>query len=472
VRMDKLRRALLLAIVLAFPATYALRPVEDNDIFFHVRTGGWILEHGVTRTDPFTVFGEGKPYVAYAWLFQVVVYEVHRAAGWVGIAALEAVLAFGCALAIDRLVARRGAGFTVSAGLTGLALVAMARMIGPRSWLFTIAFFALELDLVLVARERKEPRRLFWLVPLFVLWANLHVQFVYGLALLGLLGIESLIETARGEDRRLPPGPIAVAGVLSTLATLANPYGVGLWATVLEYAGASRAYTLVGEHAALTFRSFNDWCLLGLALAAAYALGARRERRPFPYLLLALAALLGFRSGRDGFALAAIAAATLASSCGTPSKPREFPTSAPEWLGVVALSAVFLVGLAFARGIGEEKMDREIAKIFPVEAAAAIERLDLPGPIFNDYDWGSYLIWRLPGRPVSIDGRTNLHGDERIARSRSVWQGAPGWEKDEDLSRARCVVASTNQSLTYLLERDPRFALVHQDSVAWVFSRK
>jgi hypothetical protein len=464
--MEKLRRTALLALVLAFAATYALGPVDDNDIFFHVRVGDLIRhDHAVPRTDTFTGFGQGKPYVAYAWVFQVLVAAVHGAAGWTGIAVLTAALSVAVAFAVHRLVARRGAGFTHSAAITGVALVAILRMISPRSWLFTILFLAVELDLVLAARETKDDRKLLWLLPLFMIWANVHIQFVYGLAVLGLLGIERLVERDR-------PLPLLAIGVGCTLATLVNPYGLGLWATVLEYANAKGAYAVINEHAPLAFRSLHDWCVLGLALGAAVTLGWTRERRVFPYLLLAFSALLSFRSGRDGFVVVLASAALIARALAR--EPREvFPASRAGWLPVLGVAAGFLIAVALGRRIDEKSQDAAIARSFPADAAAAVERLGIPGPVFNDYDWGSYLIWRLPGRLVAIDGRTNLHGDERIERSREVWSGAPGWEKDEDLERSNVVVAARAKPLTALLKRDPRFRLVYEDEqgVASVFSR-
>jgi hypothetical protein len=82
------------------------------------------------------------------------------------------------------------------------------------------------------------------------------------------------------------------------------------------------------------------------------------------------------------------------------------------------------------------------------------------GPLFNDFNWGGYLIWALPGLPVAIDGRTNLHGDERIERYGNTWAGLPGWQNDPDLSAAGVVISAAEMPLGDLLKGDGRFALV------------
>ncbi len=139
---------------------------------------------------------------------------------------------------------------------------------------------------------------------------------------------------------------------------------------------------------------------------------------------------------------------------------------------MLAASALFLALVAWGRGLSEAHLEESIARSFPDESAAFVEREKLEGPVFNDYDWGSYLIWRLPGRLVAIDGRTNLHGDDRILRSRATWSGAPGWQDDEDLQRSATVIAPKGSPLTALLAKDPRFVRVHDDDVATVFTRK
>jgi len=90
------------------------------------------------------------------------------------------------------------------------------------------------------------------------------------------------------------------------------------------------------------------------------------------------------------------------------------------------------------------------------------------GPIFNDFDWGGYLIWNLR-MPVSIDGRANVYGDQRIARSIQTWSGAPGWQLDPDLRSAGLVIGPVGAALTQLLRSDPGFQLAYQDKVAAVF---
>jgi hypothetical protein len=70
---------------------------------------------------------------------------------------------------------------------------------------------------------------------------------------------------------------------------------------------------------------------------------------------------------------------------------------------------------------------------------------------------------------VVVDGRTNLHGDERILRIGNVWAGGPGWDADPDLKAAKLVVADAQSPLAGLLTKDPRWRRVHADALTVVF---
>ena len=73
-----------------------------------------------------------------------------------------------------------------------------------------------------------------------------------------------------------------------------------------------------------------------------------------------------------------------------------------------------------------------IAKTYPVDAANFVDEKGYQGPLYNHYDWGGYLIWRLPRLPVSIDGRTNVHDVARVTHSLAVWNGKHDWASDPE----------------------------------------
>ena len=71
-----------------------------------------------------------------------------------------------------------------------------------------------------------------------------------------------------------------------------------------------------------------------------------------------------------------------------------------------------------------------------------------------------------------MDGRANVHGDERVAHYYAVWNGRPEWASDPELSKANIVLARTEAPLTSLLRLDSRFRIVFEDVQAVVFQRR
>ena len=116
-------------------------------------------------------------------------------------------------------------------------------------------------------------------------------------------------------------------------------------------------------------------------------------------------------------------------------------------------------------------------KLYPVGAVQFIKEHSYPGPLFNDFDWGGYLIWNLPDYPVAVDGRTNFYGEKLLKQSMASWSADASWEQDPALARARLIIAPKKREdkefpLTELLRsRTTDWRLVYEDHTALVFVR-
>jgi hypothetical protein len=467
----------MLVGVSAIPLFAALRPVTDPDIWWHLRAGQWIIEHGhVPANDPFSAPGADRAWVAYSWLFEVVVYTLYQRLGLTGVLLLRLALALAVVGAVHRLVARRERRFLVATLLTGVAALALVPLLNERPWLFTILFTTITLDVVLDLREGRRGV-LFWLLPfLYVLWANMHIQFVYGFLVLGIACVAPLFDRLL---RRPADGTgggtlgwrrLAGLSTVCGLATLVNPYGFRLYGVVIEYATQPLPFRVVAELTALDFREGRGWLVLGLALATAFALGRHQRLSSFELLLFAASAVLCFRARRDLWLVVLSALVILPAAL--PGRAR------PVLLGrrqiVLTALAVLGIGLgcAWLRGLSETRLREGEASVFPARACEEVLRRGDPGPLYNSFDWGGYLIWRLPHLPVSIDGRTNLHGEEGIQRALDTWAGRKRWQDDPGLARARVVFIEAAAPLGSLLRRDDRFKLVYEDEQAAVFIRR
>lgn len=474
-RAEPLVRALLVGVLCALPAFFCFQAagtcVADPDLGWHLRTGQWILEHrAFPRVDPFSRVTGGNPWQAYSWLFDLLLWKAYTWLGLSGVVALTAAMMSLTAAATYRMISRLNGDFTEQMLLTAAVVVSLGRLSSPRPWLVTVLFFVLELDILMDTRGEGRSRRLVWLPVMFAVWANVHIQFIDGLVALGLATLEPLLARWWKSDAHCArPRDLGLALGASAAAACLNPYGPRIYAVAWKLASQPGVLnTVVGERA-LTFRFFEDFLLLFLALAAAGVLFRYRNLPPFETLMLAAAAVLSFRSRRDVWWMAFTAAAILAA--GLPRRQEESDRESRSG-GAVALSTATAIAFFTAGTLWtlshQGRLESALAEKMPVHAVEVIKARHLTGAVFNPYDWGGFLIWQL-GEPVSIDGRAALYGDERIDRSLATWGGGPAWASDPDLRSAGVVIAPRGAALTQLLAMDRRFDLTYEDAVAALF---
>jgi hypothetical protein len=464
---------MLLTVLFAAPALMAVHGacVIDPDVWWHLRTGEWIVQHhAAPHTDPFTRFGAGQPWAAYSWLFELIVLKLFHLMGLAGIVTYTAGMILAITVALFHLIKRvqHKADFSFVALLTFAACFSLTHLYTPRSWMFSILFFVLEIDILMHARKTGRVIELAWLPLIFALWANLHIQFIDGLLVLGLAVAESVLANWWNQlDTKVPATWMYGAFGASVLATLLNPYGWHLYIVAHDLAAQSGVMNRLSELQAMPFRDLSDYLVLFFAMGAAAVLATAVKLPIFETLLLVFATVVSFRSQRDAWVMVTVASTILAG--GIPGS-RKAQSRLP-WFGVplAALAAAVIVTFGFrVMHVDNPRLAELLAEKMPVKAVAFVKEKGYAGPLYNDFAWGGYLMWSLR-MPVSIDGRAALDGDERIERSIATWGAQPGWNTDLELASSGLVIGHSNTALVQILKTDARFRMVYQDDVATVF---
>ena len=474
-RADRIAQSILVGLLCAFPAFSLLRTasgcVVDPDIGWHLRAAQWIVQHhAFPHADPFSRAVAGSPWQAYSWLFELILLRLYTWFGLAGFVVFTAAMLTLIAAALWHMLSRLHADFSQRILLAAVVLICLSRMGTPRPWLFTILFFIVEMDILMQSRREGRSRELLWLPPLFAVWANVHIQFIDGLLVLALAAAEPLLKRWWKSDTRCAPArALWITFGACIAATFLNPYGPAIYKVAWQLGSQPGVLNLLQEMSALSFRSTPDYLLLFLAMTAAGVLFRYRGLPPFETLLLAMAAVLSFRSRRDLWIMAIAAGAILAA--GIPSRAEnQEREKTPSWAPLLSATTVLAV-LAIAAAVFHDTnahLRSLMAKELPVEAVQIVKQRHYDGPLFNNYDWGGYLIWTL-GEPVTIDGRAALYGDSLMNRSVETWSGKTDWASDPSLQSAGVVIAPDSAALTQLLRTDPHFQLAWEDKVAAVF---
>ncbi|HZP80100.1 MAG TPA: hypothetical protein VFB21_00555, partial [Chthonomonadaceae bacterium] len=218
-----------------------LNPCPANDLFWQLRAGREIAATHLPPTrDAYSWTRPGTPWVVHEWLAFAALWAAYAGSGgFAGVWLLQATLVCATfALLFARLLREtEGAPLTGFLLAVGAALVASA-FFQPRPHLFSYLFLVLTVGLVSsVRRQETDGRRLWGLVPLFALWANLHAGVLVGVAVLALFALGDALEgallTARDDparqDRLRQAGRLGLVAAACGAATLATPYGPKLY---------------------------------------------------------------------------------------------------------------------------------------------------------------------------------------------------------------------------------------------------
>lgn len=148
------------------------------------------------------------------------------------------------------------------------------------------------------------------------------------------------------------------------------------------------------------------------------------------------------------------------------SRPVRGPLLALNWilLGVILLGALFKVYIALnTRTVTQAQLD-----LLPVRAATYLNQAMPPGPMFNTYNWGGYLMFATPEYPVFIDGRTDLYDDALLTQWRNAMAGT-GWRDTFAQWKIRLVVIEHDTPLAAILRAEPGWRETYSNSQASIF---
>ena len=386
-------------------------PSTDSDTYWQLAMGRWMLDHhAFLRQDIFSSTVAGMHFGVGEWLGQLAFAGSFTAAGWAGVAVLRATLIALAAFFVVRLARRGGAAWWISLPLVVAALLVSKITWTDRPQLFTLALFPALLELLL-SLPVGFSRRLLILPPLFLVWTNLHGGYLLGLAVVAIFAAEGVLTKGR---RGLP---LVLTAIACVAVTFLNP-------APLELAGAAREDFLNPPRFLTEFLPPDVVTPAG-ALFAGFVLlvigsALLRGGSLLEAMLLAPLLYLAFTAQRQMLFFCFAATAFLGARL-TALVPRwrGYELPAPVRLPI----AVVLVIAALASALAAPTHPDERA--YPTAALDALR--EEHGVLLNEYDWGGYLIFNLPERPVFIDGRYVPYLGGVLDDYRALVSLRPGW---------------------------------------------
>ncbi|MDB5654492.1 MAG: hypothetical protein JWQ94_2105 [Tardiphaga sp.] len=440
--------------------------LNDPDTYWQITVGQWILDHhAVPITDIYSFTMRGQPWISTQWLSQVLFAAAYGAFGWAGPVVLTATAVAATFALLTHFLSRR---LSASTSFIFVA-VALALMLGhllARPHVLAMPVMVAFVGGLVAAMDRRGAPS-YALLPLIALWANLHGGFVLGLALIAPIGIEAIfLAEARAQKALL--WRWVLFGLAACAASCVTPYG---WDSLLasrRILNLGAALAMIGEWRAADFGHAGP---LELTVLVAFALVLWRGVTLPP---MRIALVLGFvflalSHVRNAEVLALLAPLLLAKPLGKRLGPSDRPQpAAPRGLlvaGVIVGLLAVTVALASARRFAPYDYSS------PAAAVTELKKLRLTR-VFNDYDFGGYLISR--GVPTFIDGRTKLFGEKFMV----AHNNASGLAEPDNLFRLlhdydiEATLLRTQSAGTKLLDHLDGWQKVYADDIATIHLRK
>ncbi|HEX6715593.1 MAG TPA: hypothetical protein VF088_00695 [Pyrinomonadaceae bacterium] len=465
----------------------ASRPLSDPDFWWHLKTGEYIVKNfSIPRIDFYSFTTPGKHWVAHEWLSEVIFYLVYSRFGFNTLIFIFTVLT---ALAFWVVFRRTKAhpfikGFAVLIGVWSILPTAGVR---PRT--FTLLFAAIYLAVLHRFVREKETKAIWWLVPLMILWVNLHAGYLIGLVLIGIMIVGVVLDAWTEREQLSAHRSSLKTLILVFLACLVavnlNPQGPRIFVFPFEF-----FLSPVQQDQVIDWLSpdFHEKDLLPLALLillpiAAFALSPKRAR-PSEVLLFLSTLYATLKSSRHMAIFALVAApllaeylqqwveATRSARLFGPSRPSAAADRRKDIIfNVILLVPLVACAVKLKSVIYSPPTQKQVA--VPLDAVAYMKNNQITGNTITDPNvWGGYLIWEMPSNPVYIDGRIDMYGDEFVKDYINITHGQSRWQEPFEKYGVQVAILTAKSVLRSQLEESPQWQKVYQDEMAAVYRRK
>ncbi len=431
--------------------------LRDGDSFWHLAAGDWMIAHGaVPHDDPFSYTFAGAPWVSHEWLSEVLMAASFRAAGWSGVVVLTALAA---ALAMFQLARHLGRWLPPGPSLLLLLLAGscIASYLLARPHI--LALPALEAWIAGLFIARSVGRAPSWrLLPVMCMWANLHGGFIIGLLMVAPLALEAaLAEPAARHAALARWGGFLLA---ATGAAMLTPHGWNGLLFPFQLMGMTELTQII-EWQPPDFLFIQP---LELVLVTGLYMALTRGARLPPVRLLILLSLLhmSLHHTRHQMLVGVIVPLLIAEPLGAalPSSLTTFSVGRWQAGGLAVMAA--LVALRLLMPV--VRVDGPAA---PIKALAHVPPALATGPVFNDYNFGGYLIFNHI-RPF-IDGRVDMYGDTFMHQYLSA--SVPEKATFETVLRdygIRWTILTPGSPVVALLDTMPQWCRLYANDVAVV----
>jgi hypothetical protein len=480
----------------------------EDDLFWYLSTGRYIVESSsIPSSDVFGFTTSGVPWIPFEWGWDIIIYYIHSAGGYLGLHILSTCLILIIINLIIYNLIKLKTNYTLISIAVVLLLLGIALRFSVKPHLISYMFIALLLTIIIRYRyiNRGSYKILFYIPLIFLVWINMHMGVLAGLFLLGLYFLSELTGTVFSNRlksqtvKALSKNELIRLGLvifLSAAATLMNPHGIKTYLHAFHIISMKQLdiiYEWVSPFSEIYMFSFSNFIyyifIIGLIPVFLYSV---RNKDFTPLMLTTGFFVYSLSAARlmVDFMLVSVIFTTVSVNYIISIDKNEKLAAADNinkyvMACVIILLTVMIPGnhlykitehpRSFGYGIDENN--------FPVKMFDFMKRTNMTGigeKPFNSYETGGFFAWNFPNKKGFIGSRTI--SDEVWNNYTSILNSQPGFENIIERTGFDYVMWSVpflnyaqNPSLldygilSYLFRNNDKWKLVYWDDTSFLF---
>ena len=489
---------LLVVIVFIAIFTMAVRVPADSDTWWHLRSGQYIVENqAIPTTDPFSHTRNGELWIDHGWLAQLFWYGLYALGNWAAVGlALATLVTIAFWFTWKQIEGNLFvAAFAMILGAIVSSVVWAAR---PQMISFVLAAIVAYL---LNRFKRNNGKLLPWIPLVMLLWANVHGGFAIGFMLMVAYLVGEAVNNITGHKDDPVVGwsslrYLIMVIVISLAIVVINPHTWRMWLYPFQTVGISALRDFIQEWQSPNFHlPYVQPFALMLLLVVAGLARANRQADWTDLALVAMWTLWALFAARNIAIFGLIVTPILARYADLAWTKQwqawgytHIPFSSPQHLNPkfgtrnpklilnwVLLNLVIIAALVkiYIPLTPSANLKAEQSAL-PYDAVEFIRANQPAGPIFNSYNWGGYLIFKLSSQyPVYIDGRTDLYDDAFIRRYLNVMVAGDDWQQTLSDDGINLVLIESDSILAKFLRlQNDGWQELYRDEMAVIYSRR
>jgi hypothetical protein len=457
------------------------RNIADNDLWGYLAFGRTFWEASFFPfRDIFSYTPTKTLWVYHEWLTGVIFYCIFKFLGPAGLQLLRYITIIVTLCLIYATAIKKGAApvFALIALIPAMILISFGYM-PIRAQIFTYLFFILTIYILETAKITQKWKIVLWLLPVQILWCNLHGGFVAGI---GMIFLYALGEGLPGKKVL----PFIAILIPACLVTVINPYGLEYWRFIIDSVSMPRPE--IGEWSSVIVALQRNYqtvpAIVFIALASSFLILIllQKKRSLTDMMIIAATLYLGVKHVRHTIFLGIIFGAFIPVILNElwksfPEKNKIFvylkSIIPPLILGIILIFAGCFLVKSGKINIKPSLVILAPQSHYPVGAVKWMEKNNFRGNVLPDFDWGEFIIWSCyPYCKIAMDGRYETVYDNTLIKEYFDFSaGKDGWNVFLKKYPPDLILIKPFTKIHYLLLKNPSWKVGYQDKQSILFIR-